>query len=83
MIPPADYEMPEENGTPELSAASGAAVGTENTGEQADAADGKAANQTAPMTGHDADVAEVLDRWATLPDAVRLAVMTLVRSVSR
>ncbi len=35
------------------------------------------------MTGHDPDLSEVAYRWATLPDAVRLAVIALVRSVSR
>ena len=35
------------------------------------------------MTERDADLSEVADRWATLPEAVRLAVMALVRSAGR
>lgn len=65
------------------SAAPEAAVSAETGGEQADAAGGKAANQAASMTGYDPDLSEVANRWATLPDAVRLAVMALVRSASR
>ena len=69
-----EYVLSEQSAAPE------AAVSAETGGEQADAAAGSAANQTAPPTGHDADLSEVADRWATLPEAVRLAVMALVRS---
>jgi len=78
-----ECENAEEYRISELSAASGAAVSAEKGGEQAEATAGKEANQTAPMGGYDPDLAEVANRWATLPDAVRLAVMALVRSASR
>ncbi len=79
----AGAENAEEYGLSEQSAAPGAAVSAETNGEPVDAAASNAANQTAPLTGHDADLSEVADRWATLPGAVRMAVMALVRSVSR
>jgi len=72
-----------EYGLSEQSAAPGAAVSAETAGEQADATVCNTVNPAAPLTERDADLCEVADRWATLPDAVRLAVMALVRSVSR
>ena len=83
MSPRATSEFSGECDDSKQSAARGAAVSAGSRGEQADAAGGKAANQAASMTGHDADLSEVANRWATLPDAVRSAVMALVRSASR
>lgn len=83
MSPRATSEFSGESDDSKQSAARGAAVSTENPGEQADAALGNEANQTAPMAGYDPDLSEVANRWATLPDAVRTAVMALVRSASR
>lgn len=83
MSPRATPEFSGESDDSNQSAARGAADSAENGGEQADAAAGNEANLIAPVTGYDADLSEVADRWATLPDAVRLAVMALVRSGSR
>ncbi len=83
MSPRATSENTGENNDSELGAAPGAAVSAENAGEQGDAAKRNASNLTVSVPGHDANLIEVADRWATLPDAVRLAVMALVRSASR
>ena len=37
---------------------------------------------TARAVGGDAELAEVLDGWATLPEAIRSAILTLVRATS-
>lgn len=83
MSPPATSAIPGESDDSQRSAAPGAAVSAETDGEHAHAAAGNAANHTAAITGYDPDLSEVANRWATLPDAVRLAVMALVRSASR
>ena len=75
-------ENPEEYVNCEQGAAPGAAVSAETAGEQADATVCNTVNPAAPLTERDADLSEVADRWATLPEAVRLAVMALVRSAS-
>ena len=73
-------ENAEEYGNTEQRAAPGAAVSAENAGKHANAAVSTEANRTTPVTGNDADLTEVANRWATLPEAVRLAVMALARS---
>jgi len=83
MIPPACDEIPEENGNTEQSAAPGAAASAENIWGRANAVVSTEVNQAAPLTEHDTDLAEVVDCWSRLPEAVRLAVMALVRSTRR
>src|SRR5690606_15656038 len=70
-----------EHHSSSVGAACGAAVGAENTGDRANAAVSIAVNPTASGTERDTDLYEVADRWATLPDAMRLAVMAIIRSV--
>lgn len=82
MSPRATPEFSGESEDSKQSAAPGAVGSAENGAEQAEAADGNEANQTAPMAGYDPDLSEVANRWATLPDPVRLAVMALVRSAN-
>jgi hypothetical protein len=76
-------EKPEEYGNSELSAAPGAAFGAENKHTQPAAGDGIERKELAAADACDPDLAEVVDRWGTLPEAVRLAVMAVVRSASK
>ncbi len=62
------------------SAARGAAVGAGNGADRATASTGKTGQRTAPQLADDPELTEVIDHWATLPEAVRLAVLALVRT---
>jgi hypothetical protein len=70
----------EENGTSLLSAARGAAVGAESARRSGDELGRGAVQRAALVAGDDDDLAELLDRWAALPDVIRRAVMALVRT---
>ena len=69
-------ENAEEFGISHKSAAPGAALGAED----GDATGRVSGQGTATAALDDAELAEVLDRWATLPEAIRRAVMALVRT---
>ncbi len=62
------------------SAARGAAVGAGNGTDRATASTGKTGQGTAPPAADNPELAEVIDRWQALPEAVRLAILALVRT---
>jgi hypothetical protein len=69
-------ENAEKFGTSHASAAPGA----ENERSEGDTTGCVAGQGTAPAALDDAELAQVLNRWATLPVAIRQAVLVLVRS---
>jgi hypothetical protein len=62
------------------SAARGAAVDAENGGALRCAANGKEGQGGDWRAANDAELAEVAERWPVLPEAVRLAILALVRT---
>ena len=71
----------EENGTSNLSEAPGAAVGAEIGAALGDASRRLARQGTTPSAGAEVEMAEVLNRWASLPVAIRMAVLAMARAV--
>ncbi len=71
---PADYANSGQG------AARGAAVGAAIEPLATVATGSGVGQDAAPGATQDAELGEVIDRWATLPDPVRLAVLALVRS---
>lgn len=82
MIPPMTPENAGECADSHPSAARGAALGADNGVELADASSGNAAQVIELVAGGDAELAAVVDRWATLPEAIRLAILALVRTAT-
>jgi hypothetical protein len=77
MSPHASSVNAEKDANSAARAAPGAAVGAEN----GDATGRVLGQGTAPATVNDAELAEVAHQWATLPEAIRRAVLALVRAV--
>jgi len=72
----------EENGTSQESAALQLAVSAETGADRSGPPSNSTGQLTARAVGGDAELAEVLDGWATLPEAIRSAILTLVRATS-
>jgi hypothetical protein len=80
MIPPAIAKKAGKNADLGPSAARGAAVGAENGQGTGDALSGRVGQASAPTASGDADLGEVVGRWASLPEAIRVGILALVRA---
>ena len=75
--------IPEENGDFPKGAASGAAVGGK-TGPSAEAGDPVShATPDANISALDPDLAMVVKRWESLPEAVRAGIVAMVKAASK
>jgi hypothetical protein len=80
MIPRATPEIAGKYANSAPSAAPGAAVGAGNRAATGDALGGSAAHRAHAAAQDDAEFGEVIDRWVGLPEAIRAAILTLVRA---
>jgi hypothetical protein len=71
----------EKLGTSLAGAAPRAAGSAEDVGRLDHAPSGEPWQVAAQAPGDNADLAEVMDRWATLPEAIRLAILSLLQTV--
>jgi hypothetical protein len=76
----APIENAEEFDPSSGSAARGAAIGAESEADLAVARPGRERQGGTSRAVDEPDLSEVISRWATLSDAVRLAILALVRT---